>query len=116
MAVLLNLCSLGIGLYIAIQYMPLDRCNSCDLQENYDATESTSANTIDSDSDSDADSELYVQQDRQVEEKGGKLVVTITYVPVLETEEEVREMVEKSPLEESPTEETTEFEELLKYQ
>jgi hypothetical protein len=122
LSVLLNMCSVGIGLYIAFQYIPQilkaieDGKCTCGDHASEACEASETGEDFDADTDTDTDSEIYIQQDRVVQEKDGKLVVTITYVPVLETDEseEVREMVEKSPQEESPTEETTEFAELLK--
>jgi hypothetical protein len=120
MWILMNLCSVGIGLYLVLNALYGIVCDfekeTSDCHNTY-----TAASTDDSLDDAATDSTLhYVEEDRVVEEKNGKLIMTITYAPLFpiptkadECEEELREMVEKSPLEESPTEETTEFADLL---
>lgn len=118
-SVLLNLCTVGMGMYLAFQVVPAlfakmegmeCRCEDASTE----GSEASEAIVDDSASDASKHSEsLYVQTDRRVIEREGILIVTTTYKPVDEVEE-VREMVEKSPLQESPTEETTEFAELLK--
>jgi len=111
---LMNMCTLGIGMYLVFQVVPALfakveglKC-TCEIHEKAEE-----AVIDDSASDSTKHSEsLYVETDRQVRERDGTLVVTTTYKAVDEIEE-IREMVE-TPLQESPTEETTEFAELLK--
>lgn len=113
---LLNLCTLGIGMYLVFEAIPTlfakmegleCRCAAATEDSRSEAcSEACSHSSKESES-------LFVQTDRQVREWDGSLVVTTTYKAVDDVEE-VREMVEKSPLQESPTEETTEFAELLK--
>lgn len=132
LGVLLNLVSVGLGIFIAsriinelaemehaISQMGGCRvCRCCDgtIEENNNqySEEDTEATEVAEATESEETPELYVQTQRHVEEVDGKLIITTTYESILEDEtEEVREMVENSPTEPSPTEETAEFADLL---
>ncbi len=138
MAILLNLISVGLGVYVAFRKvvdmehtMPeiTGGCRVCrccigtlaytddaleaeDAEEAAEAAEEAEEAVEEAVEDETKEEDIYVQTTRRVEEKDGVLIVTTTYEPVSETEE-VREMVEKTPTEPSPTEETAEFADLL---
>jgi hypothetical protein len=133
MMIFTNLCSLGVGIIVVFQYIPqiLDavgtllelsmnsksdsKCNEDALFEDHqDAVEAEEAEE-DEEMEEEAE-KVYVQTSRHVEEKDGRLIITTTYEPATaeaDETEEVREMVELSPPQESPTEETAEFADLL---
>jgi hypothetical protein len=127
--VLTNLFSLGLGIVVVFHHIPqildsigavleLSMNSKSDNQRNADALfedQAEDAEDVDDEDMSEKES-VYVQTSRHVEEKDGRLIITTTYEPATaeaDETEEVREMVELSPPQESPTEETTEFSDLL---
>jgi hypothetical protein len=133
MMVMVNLCSLGVGIIVAFHHIPqiLDavgallefsmnsksdhQCNTDALFEDHE--DAVEAKEAEEDEKMEEEVEkVYVHTSRHVEEKDGTLIITTTYEPTTaeaDETEEVREMVELSPPQESPTEETGEFADLL---
>ncbi len=139
LGLLLNFCSVGFGIYMATVWFPqvsaqlaqIGEGRECRCYEDSEYTDDAddsedSEHTEDTEDAEDSENVVYEQTDRQVVEKDGALIITTTFRKVqsdsdsisdtdsTSTVEEVREMIEKSPLQESPKEITTEFADLLK--
>ena len=125
LGVLLNFCSVGFGIYMTTVWFPQISAQLAQIGEGRECLcceDAEDAEDEEDEEDAEDAAETYEQTDRQVVEKDGTLIITTTFRKVhsesdtdsTSTVEEVREMIEKTPPQESPTEMTTEFADLLK--